>query len=223
MNIEKELIQLKDEEYVSFQKKIIKTQYPILGVRLPALRKFSKTVDSKDQELFLNELPHTYYDEYMLHSILLNQIKDMDQCISYLDSFLPYIDNWAVCDTIKPLVFSKHKEELMIKIKEWIQSDHEFTVRFGILMLMKFFLDSSFDQEQFEMVISIKKEDYYIKMMIAWYFSESLIKQWNSAIQVLKEERLDVWTHNKTIQKAIESYRISKEQKEELRKLRRKK
>ena len=111
----------------------------------------------------------------------------------------------------------------MIKIKEWIQSDQEFTVRFGILMLMKFFLDSSFDQEQFEMVISIKKEDYYIKMMIAWYFSESLIKQWNSAIQVLKEERLDVWTHNKTIQKAIESYRISKEQKEELRKLRRKK
>ena len=147
----------------------------------------------------------------------------MDQCISYLDSFLPYIDNWAVCDTIKPVVFSKHKEELMIKIKEWIQSNQEFTVRFGILMLMKFFLDSSFDQEQFEMVISIKKEDYYIKMMIAWYFSESLIKQWNSAIQVLKEERLDVWTHNKTIQKAIESYRISKEQKEELRKLRRKK
>ena len=145
MNIEKELMKLKDDEYVSFQKKITKTQYPFLGVRLPALRKFSKTVNSKDQELFLNELPHTYYDEYMLHSILLNQIKDMDQCISYLDSFLPYIDNWAVCDTIKPVVFSKHKEELMIKIKEWIQSDHEFTVRFGILMLMKFFLDNNID------------------------------------------------------------------------------
>ena len=194
--------------------------YSLISIRVPVLRKFAKEFAKEAEcEYFLQQLPHEYYDENMLHGLLISQIKDYEECIHLTESFLPYIDNWAVCDIMSPKVFAKHKEELLAKIKTWSQSSHVYTCRFGIETLMAHYLDKEFKTEYLEIPASIRSDEYYVKMMVAWFFATALAKQWEATIPYVEQKRLATWTHNKTIQKAIESYRISSEQKEYLRSL----
>ena len=219
------LFQVQDKGYRDFQSKLIPTipAETIIGVRTPAIRKLAKEY-AKDPEsaAFLMQLPHTYYDENILHALLIAEIKDYDACMEALEAFLPYIDNWAVCDSLSPKVFGKHKTELLQKIRLWILSGHTYTCRFGMGMLMRWFLDEDFRPEYLEMPAAVRSEKYYVNMMTAWFFATALAKQWDAAIPYLEQNRLDVWTHNKTIQKARESYRITPEQKEYLKTLKRK-
>lgn len=185
-----------------------------IGVRVPELRKIAREIGSSDMcGGFLDELPHTYYEENMLHSILLCGIKDHGESIVRVEDFLPYVDNWAVCDTLRPRTFAHHKDEILMKIGEWTSSDRPFTVRFGIEMLLEHFLGSDFRPEYNEIPAAVICDDYYVRMMIAWYYAEALIRQWDSTIGLITGRRLDVWTHNKTITKACESRRITDEQK----------
>jgi len=221
-DIQKRLFELQDTDYASFQAKLI-PGIPIenfIGVRVPQVRLLAKEL-IKDPSIgeFLNDLPHKYYDENMLHGVLLSLIKDYDDCIKRVDEFLPYVDNWAVCDIMSPKVFSKHKTELMAKINEWTVSEKTYTIRFGIEMLMSHYLDADFSPEYLEIPASIVSDEYYVNMMIAWYFATALAKQWDDTIKTIENGRLGRWTHNKTIQKAIESYRITDEQKAFLRSL----
>ena len=225
--IQAELFSLQDAEYKAFHSKLMPTINPdtIIGVRTPALRALARkiqTVPGIDLDLFKASLPHQYYEENNLHAFLIEQCRDYDTCIWELDCFLPYVDNWATCDMMRPKCFKKHTEELLGKIEQWLGSAHTYTVRFGIEMLMVYFLEENFDPKYLAMVAKIQSDEYYINMMIAWYFATALAKQWDSTLQYLTEERLPLWVHNKTIQKAIESYRITQEQKEMLRRLRRK-
>jgi Predicted DNA alkylation repair enzyme len=193
-------------------------------VRIPEIRKLAKKlVRNNEYEDFLKELPHKYYDENLLHGAIISENKDFENCIELLDSFLPFVDNWAVCDTISPKIFKKHKKELIEKIKEWSQSDKTYTCRFGIEMLMTHFLDEDFKKEYLEMVANIHSEEYYVKMAVAWFFATALAKQWDYAVIYLENNRLDVWVHNKTIQKARESLRILEDKKGYLKGLKRKK
>lgn len=222
--IQKELFKYKDAKNADFQRKLTPgvDKDKFIGVRVPNARKVAKLALQKyDYEEFLNVLPHTYFDENLLHSILLSEIKDYDKCMKYIDEFLPYVDNWAVCDTISPKCFKKHKEDLLKKIKVWAKSKHVYTCRFGIDMLMTFYLDEDFKPEYLAIPSKIHSKEYYINMMIAWYYATALAKQWDDTIIYLEENKLDTWVHNKTIQKAIESYRISDKQKDYLRTLRR--
>ena len=171
----------------------------------------------------MKKLPHKYYDENLLHGAIISESKDFENCIKLLDSFLPFIDNWAVCDTISPKIFKKHKKELIEKIKEWSQSDKTYTCRFGVEMLMTHFLDEDFKKEYLEMVANIHSEEYYVKMVIAWFFATALAKQWDYTVIYLENNKLDVWVHNKTIQKARESLRILEDKKGYLKRLKRKK
>ncbi|MEG0190804.1 MAG: DNA alkylation repair protein, partial [Lachnospiraceae bacterium] len=192
----------------------------IIGVRTPVLRKFAKEFSQTSQaEELMEHLPHSYYEENNLHCILIEMIKDYPQSIVALDTFLPYVDNWATCDLMRPPVFKKHLQELICKIKEWINSDYTYTIRFGIKMLMCFYLDDHFQESYLTLVANISSQEYYVKMMIAWYFATALAKQYNTTLPYIEQQRLDNWTHNKTIQKAIESYRITGEQKTYLRTL----
>ena len=213
---------MQDKQYAAFQAKLTPGVPPenIIGVRVPVLRKFAKEF-AKEVEVndFVHRLPHKYYDENMLHSLLISQIKDYDECISLTDEFLPYVDNWAVCDIMSPKVFAKHKEALIEKIKIWSDSRHTFTCRFGIETLMTHYLDKDFKTEYLKIPAAVRSEEYYVKMMVAWFFATALAKQWDAAIPFIEQKRLAPWTHNKTIQKAIESYRITPEQKEHLRTL----
>lgn len=168
---------------------------------------------------FLEDLPHRYFDEYQLHAFILSEIKDFQLCIMYVSEFLPYIDNWATCDQLSPKVFKKHRRELLHKIEEWLSSDRTYTVRFAVGMLMEHFLDEDFDIRYPEMVSGIRSEEYYINMMTAWYFATALAKQYDVILPFIEDKRLDDWTHNKTIQKAVESYRITPVQKDYLRSL----
>lgn len=214
--IKKRLFDLQDLPYQAFQSKLIPTVDPktVIGVRTPQLRKLAKELaGSEEAEEFLKELPHTYYEENNLHGFLIESIKDYDTCIRELDIFLPYVDNWATCDMMAPKVFKKHLPVFMGKIKEWIASGDTYTVRFAIGMLMKFYLDERFTPEYPELVAAVRSEEYYVKMMIAWYFATALAKQYDAVLPYIQEQRLDVWTHNKAIQKAVESYRITPEQK----------
>ena len=223
--IRKELFELQDVRYRDFQSKLIPTASPdiFIGVRTPLLRKMAKEMSKReDIEVFLNTLPHTYFDENQLHAFVLSGIKDYGKCLSLVDQFLPYVDNWATCDQMSPKVFQKHKDQLLTSVRKWIDSDAVYTVRFGIGMLMQHYLDEAFSPAYPEMVATVRSEEYYIRMMAAWYFATALAKQYDAVLPYLKEHRLDPWTHNKTIQKAIESYRISPEQKEYLRGLKRK-
>ena len=196
----------------------------IIGVRIPEIRKLAKKlVKNNEYEDFLKELPHKYYDENLLHGAIISENKDFENCIELLDNFLPFIDNWAVCDTISPKIFKKHKKELIEKIKEWSQSDKTYTCRFGVEMLMTHFLDEDFKKEYLEMVANIHSEEYYVKMVVAWFFATALAKQWDYAVIYLENNRLDVWVHNKTIQKARESLRILEDKKGYLKGLKRKK
>ena len=224
MEIQKELFSLQDKEYMKFLSKLTPnvSEDTIIGVRIPEIRKLAKKlVKNNEYEDFLKELPHKYYDENLLHGAIISESKDFEKCIKLLDNFLPFVDNWAVCDTISPKIFKKHKKELIEKIKEWSQSDKTYTCRFGVEMLMTHFLDEDFKKEYLEVVADIHSEEYYVKMVVAWFFATALAKQWDYAVIYLENNRLDVWVHNKTIQKARESLRISLEKKEYLKKLKR--
>ena len=226
MEIQKELFSLQDKEYMKFLSKLTPNvpEDTIIGVRIPEIRKLAKKlVKNNEFEDFLKELPHKYYDENLLHGAIISENKDFENCIELLDNFLPFIDNWAVCDTISPKIFKKHKKELIEKIKEWSQSDKTYTCRFGVEMLMTHFLDEDFKKEYLEMVANIHSEEYYVKMVVAWFFATALAKQWDYAVIYLENNRLDVWVHNKTIQKARESLRILEDKKGYLKGLKRKK
>ena len=226
MKIQKELFSLQDKEYMKFSSKLTPNvpEDTIIGVRIPEIRKLAKKlVKNNEYKDFLKELPHKYYDENLLHGAIISESKDFEKCIKLLDNFLPFVDNWAVCDTISPKIFKKHKKELIEKIKEWSQSDKTYTCRFGVEMLMTHFLDEDFKKEYLEMVANIHSEEYYVKMVIAWFFATALAKQWDYAVIYLENNRLDVWVHNKTIQKARESLRILEDKKGYLKGLKRKK
>ena len=223
--IREELLQLQDTTYRDFQSKLIPTADPetFIGVRTPELRKLAKQLIKRDDiRSFLEELPHRTFDENQLHAFLLSERKDYETCIKEVEQFLPFVDNWATCDQMSPKVFRKHRPELLEHIRCWLQSDKTYAVRFGIGMLMEHFLDEDFDPSYPEMVAELRSDEYYINMMIAWYFATALAKQYDSVLPFLEKHRLDVWTHNKTIQKSVESYRITPEQKAYLKSIKRK-
>lgn len=214
--IKSELFRMQDEQYHSFQSKLIPTveQDTVIGVRTPELRKLAKQMVKRDDVYtFLNELPHQYYDENQLHAFIVSEIKDFKCCVEEVCKFLPYVDNWATCDQMSPKIFKKHRQELLTFIREWIVSDRTYTVRFAVGMLMVHFLDEDFDLIYPEMVSKIRSDEYYINMMVAWYFATALAKQYEEVLPFIEERRLDSWTHNKAIQKSVESSRITQEQK----------
>lgn len=220
--IEKMLFNLSDKKYAEFQAKLTPSvdKSLFIGVRVPEVRKLAKKLQNDTAIMeFMNELPHKYYDENMLHGLLISEIKNYEEAIKETDRFLPYIDNWAVCDIMSPKIFKKHKVELIDKIYEWTSSEKTYTIRFGIEMLMSHYLDEDFKVEYLEIPAKIHSNEYYVNMMIAWFFATALNKQWNSTIIYLENKKLDDWVHKKTIQKAIESYRITDDQKKYLRAL----
>lgn len=219
MNIKEELFALEDKAFGDFQAKLTPgiPRELIIGVRVPEVRKLAKRLIKEPRiSEFLEELPHKYYDENMLHGLLLSEMKDYDACVAEVDRFLPYVDNWAVCDIMSPKIFRKNKAALLDKIKEWSASEKTYTCRFGIEMLMSYFLDDDFKPEYLEIAAAVHSEEYYVQMMIAWFFATALAKQWDATVKYIEDRRLDAWVHNKTIQKARESYRITPEQKEYL-------
>ncbi len=248
MDIQQRLFELQDMEYKAFHAKLMPTIDPdtIIGVRTPALRKLAKELWKEasgrkpavqntdggnraaeyftraDLEEFWRSLPHRYYEENNLHGFLLEFIKDYDECVRALDAFLPYVDNWATCDMMAPKVLEKHREELLGQIHVWLSDRHPYTVRFAIGLLMRFYLDEAFDAAYPELVAGVQSEEYYVNMMRAWYFATALAKQYEAIVPYLEENRLDAWTHNKSIQKAVESLRITPEQKLYLKGLKRK-
>ena len=220
--IKERLFELQDVKYRDFQAKLIPTVKPetIIGVRTPELRKYAKELLAReDVTEFLDDLPHAYFDENQLHAFILSAGKDFTLCMDEINRFLPFVDNWATCDQMSPKIFKKHRKELADQIKKWIHSDQTYVTRFGIGMLMEHFLDEDFDPAYPEMVALIRSEEYYVNMMIAWYFATALAKQYETILPYIEEKRLDPWTHNKAIQKAIESYRITAEQKDYLRRM----
>ena len=223
-DIQKKLFEMQDAKYKEFQAKLIPTinADTVIGVRAPEIRKFAKELyKNHDASEFLQSLPHQYYDENNLHGALIELQKDYEQCIDLLNAFLPHVDNWATCDMMAPKVFKKHLPELAEQIKVWMGSGDTYTIRFGVDLLMKYYLDAEFKPEYLEMVAQVKSEEYYLKMVVAWYFATALAKQYEAALPYIEEQKLDVWTHNKTIQKAVESYRVSAEQKAYLKTLKR--
>ena len=222
MDIQQELWKLQDKAYQEFSSKLIPNIAPekIIGVRTPALRQLAKEVlASGEAEAFLQDLPHAYHEENQLHAFILSAMKDYEPCMAYLGKFLPYVDNWATCDQMSPKVFKKHRPELLLQIRKWLNAEDTYTVRYAIGMLMVHFLDEDFDRSYLEMVAQIRSEEYYINMMIAWYFATALAKQYEETVPYIEKQRLAPWTHNKTIQKAIESRRVSPEHKAYLRNL----
>lgn len=224
--IREDLFAMQDLSYRDFHSRLMPDvdKAAVIGVRVPELRKYVKEL-VKDPEIqeFLDDLPHQYYEENNVHGFLIQQMKEYEKCMEELEKFLPYINNWATCDMTSPKVFKKHKEELLEAVRRWIASDHVYTVRYGIGMLMQHYLDEDFREEYPQMVSEIQSEEYYVNMMIAWYFATALAKQYETILPYIEKQKLDVWTHNKTIQKACESYRITPEQKAYLRTLKIKK
>ena len=222
VKVQKQLFELQDLKYRDFHAKLMPTidKEKVIGVRTPVLRsyakQFGKTEEAKE---FMKVLPHKYYEENNLHGMLLEQIKDYDELIIELEKFLPHIDNWATCDLLSLRIVEKNLEDFLGKINKYIKSDQPYTIRFGISMLMKHYLDDNFKIEYANKVAAVQSEEYYVNMMRAWYFATALAKQYDSIIPFIEEKKLDVWTHNKAIQKSIESYRITPEQKEYLRTL----
>ena len=224
MNIKEELWALQDVSYADFQASLIPDipRKLFIGVRVPAIRKLArKLAGSTEAAEFLEDLPHKYYEENMLHGLLISAMKDYTACIAAVDAFLPYVDNWAVCDSLSPKIFKRNKTALLGKIKEWSASARTYTCRFGLEQLMTYFLEADFKPEYLEISLSVPGEDYYVRMMIAWFLATALAKQWDATVKYLEDQRLDVWTHNKAIQKARESKRITPEQKEYLKTLKR--
>ncbi len=222
--IQKQLFELQDISYKEFQSALVPniSKDMVIGVRIPHLRKLAKEISKQaSYNEFMQSLPHTYHEENHLHTFLIEEIKDCKECLNVLDNFLPYIDNWAVCDSCSPKALKKDLNLLFAYIEKWIKSPKEYVCRFGILSLMRYFLeDKTFKEEYLEMVSQIKSEYYYVKMMQAWFFATALSKQYEASIEVLEQKKLTIWVHNKSIQKAIESKRISFEQKKKLKQLR---
>ena len=217
-----ELYSLQDIEYRNFNSKIIPNVDidKMIGIRIPELRKIAKEmVKTGEYKKFIKELPHTYYEENTLHSCILSLIKDIDELIWEIDKFLPYIDNWATTDALSPKVFKKYPDRILDKVKEWINKKDEYAVRFGVVTLLNFYLDDNFSEEINDLVSSINRDEYYINMAIAWYFSYALIYQYDKTIYLFEEKKLSPWIHNKAIQKAIESFRINNNIKEYLKTL----
>lgn len=220
--LQTELFALADEDYKKFHSKLIPNISPnqIIGIRTPILRKFAKEFyKNSSKDLFLNSLPHEYYEENNLHAMLIEQIKNYNEAICRTEEFLPYIDNWATCDIFSPPVFKKHPDEFYEKIKLWIRSEHTYTKRFAITKLMSLYLDENFNDEHLLLVSNVKSDEYYVNMAIAWYFATALAKQYEASLPYLTSHKLSSWIHNKTIRKAVESYRITSEQKEYLKTL----
>ena len=220
--IRKELFAKQDKKYRDMQVKIIPTvdADSIIGVRTPELRTYAKKlVKEADIDKFLGDLPHKYFDENQLHAFIVSEIKDYDRCMEETERFLPHVDNWATCDQMSPKIFKKNRAELFKHIQTWIGSDESYTIRFGIGMLMQHFLDEDFNKKYPEMVAVVRSEEYYVNMMIAWYFATALAKQYEAILPYIEGRYLDTWTHNKAIQKSVESYRITPEQKEYLKSL----
>ena len=228
------LFAMQDVKYRDFQCKLIPNVPSdlFIGIRTPDLRKYARDLykEEKDPatgsirqdsflEAFLADLPHRYFDENQLHAFVISEEKNFDACIARIERFLPFVDNWATCDQLSPGVFKKNRNTLLPFLKKWISSDHTYTIRFAIGMLMQHFLDDAFDPSYPELIASVQSEEYYVRMMIAWYFATALAKQYDAALPFLEERRLEPWTHNRTIQKAVESFRITPEQKAYLRTL----
>ena len=221
-NIQDILFGLQDQKYRDFQIKLIPNSNinNVIGVRTPDLRKYAKELLKTNNYItFINELPHKYFDENQLHAFILSELKDYDNCINLINEFLPFIDNWATCDQMSPKVFKKNHDKLINQIKIWLKSKKTYTIRFGIGMLMQHYLDNDFKEEYLELVANIKSKEYYVNMMKAWFFATALAKQYPTTITYIEKQKLDPWTHNKTIQKSIESYRINNEQKNYLKSL----
>lgn len=216
MDVLKELFKMQDLKYKEFHSKLIPNVKPelIIGVRTPQLRKFAKNYfKSEESRNFLNELPHKYYEENNLHAFLIEGIKDYGEAMARTEEFLPFIDNWATCDMFSPKIFKKHPEEVYEKIKEWLKSEREYTVRYAIVTLLSNYLDDEFKPEMLRLVSEIRSESYYVNMAVAWYFSSALVKRYDEAIVYIEENRLEKFVHNKAIQKSCESLRIYKERK----------
>lgn len=222
-DVQKRLFEMQDIRYRDFHAKLVPTMKKdkFIGIRTPMLRKFaSEFGKTEESKLFLKVLPHQYYEENNLHGLLIEQIRDYDKCLEELERFLPFIDNWATCDLLALHMMKKHRGVFIREVYRWMESDQPYTIRFGIGMLIRYYLDEEFKPEYPEKVAAIRSEEYYVNMMRAWYFATALAKQYEKVLPFLEERRMDVWTHNKTIQKAIESYRITPEQKAYLRTLR---
>ena len=222
MDIRGKLLELADEKYACFSAKLTPDvdRDKFIGVRVPVLRNFAKELQKRGEYGdFLKSLPHYYFDENMLHGLIISQIKDYDTAISETNKFLPFVDNWAVCDIMNPKVFGKNKDKLIESIKTWIKSEKTYTCRFGIGMLMSYFLDDGFKSEYIKMVSDVKSDEYYVKMMVAWFFATALAKKWEATIPYIENKILDDFTHNKAIQKSVESRRITEEQKNYLKTL----
>ncbi len=219
-----DLYAVREESYQAFQQSLIPhlPKERILGVRIPLLRAYAKPLSDEDAKAFLQQLPHTYLEENLLHAFLIERMRSFLPTLEALRAFLPYVDNWCVCDCMSPKVFASHTEELLPEIRNWLTSAHPYTVRYAIGMLMRYFLGESFSADYPELVASVQSEHYYVRMMIAWYFATALAKQYDAVLPYLTEQRLDVWTHNKAIQKAVESYRVPDEHKQFLKTLKRK-
>lgn len=223
--IRSDLFSMKDDVYRDFNSALIPniSKECFIGVRTPALRAYAKKLFKSAPEVvdeFLSDLPHSYFEENQLHAFLIEQIIDHNKCMSALEAFLPYVDNWATCDSMNPKALKKDLPALLTAAKKWIGSQHEYTCRYGIGVLMRYFLDDSFEPEYSALVADVRRDEYYVKMMVAWYFATALAKQYDAVIGYIKERRLDKWTHNKAIQKAIESYRVTDKHKAYLRTLR---
>ena len=220
-----ELSKLQDLKYRDLQITTIPSVAAdrITGVRTPALRSLAKELAKReDISLFLEDLPHKLFEEDQLHAFILSGMKDAEECIRLVDKFLPYVDNWATCDQMSPKVFKKNKKLLLEYVNTWIKSDKTYVKRFAVGMLMEHFLDEDFKPSYLAKVAKIRSDEYYVNMMIAWYFATALAKQYDQTLPYIEGQKLDKWTHNKSIQKAVESYRITPEQKDYLKILRRK-
>lgn len=223
MTLYDRLNEVRDEAYREFQIRLVPNVPPetVVGVRTPEMRRIAGEVfKSADRDAFLNDLPHKYYEENLIHFFVLSMMKDFDECVRRVEAFLPYVDCWPVSDQATPKAFRKNHEKLLPYIQKWIASEHVYTARFGIRMLMNEFLDADFKEEYLSLVAAKQGEDYYLRMMVAWYFATALAKRYDETVPYLEARRLDEWTHRKTIQKAIESFRVTDAHKEYLRSLR---
>ena len=213
---------MRDEGYRDFHSRLMPTvdKEKIIGVRTPDLRKYAKSIfGTAVANEFMSALPHTDYEENNLHAFLIEQIKDFDECVTALDSFLLFVDNWATCDMMSPKILGEYPDKLYLKITEWVKSSHTYMARFGIVMLMKFYMGECLDKKHLNLLLTIKTEEYYINMAIAWYLATALANNWDTVIPYIENQHFNKWIHNKAIQKSIESYRITKEQKSYLKTL----
>lgn len=217
--LQKQLFELQDLKYRDFHSKLMPEtdKETVIGIRTPVLRKFAKEfAGTSEAEAFLRQLPHRYYEENNLHMMLITGIKDYEKCMEEIQRFLPCIDNWATCDYPAPKCFARHKDQVLEEAKRWISSGETYVIRYGIGMLMRLFLDEDFSSEYLEMAAAVQSQEYYVNMMIAWYCATALAKQWDATVPYIEQHKLSDWVHRKTVQKAVESYRITPEQKEYL-------